>query len=108
MSQNGLGREPPPREEKGWVWCQTFLILALGRQRQTELCEFKVSLVYKASPGQPELCYIENPIWKNKTKQNKTKHKQTRTRKREGGRERGREGRRERERERERGRERER
>ena len=33
-----------------------------------DLCEFKVSLVYKASPGQPELVTQRNPVQKNKTK----------------------------------------
>jgi hypothetical protein len=31
------------------------LIPALRRQRLADLCEFKASLVYIASPGQPEL-----------------------------------------------------
>ena len=38
------------------------LILALRRQRQTDLCEFKASLVYKA--GQPRL--HRNPLLKER------------------------------------------
>jgi hypothetical protein len=40
--------------------------LALDRQRQADLCEFKASMVYKASPGQLGLCYIEKPCLENK------------------------------------------
>ena len=32
----------------GWWW-QMPLILALGKQRQVDLCEFEASLVYKVS-----------------------------------------------------------
>ena len=35
-------------------WCMT-LISTLGRQRQADLCVFKVSLFYKTVPGQPRL-----------------------------------------------------
>jgi hypothetical protein len=38
-----------------WAWWLTGLISALKRQRQAELCEFKASLVYIVSLGQPEL-----------------------------------------------------
>ena len=31
------------------MWWRRPLILALGRQRQVDLCEFKASLVYRAS-----------------------------------------------------------
>ena len=30
-------------------WCCTPLIPALGKQRQADICEFKVNLVYKVS-----------------------------------------------------------
>jgi hypothetical protein len=43
-------------------------IPVLGRQRQGNLYEFKTSLVYKASPGQPEL-HREILSQKTKTKQ---------------------------------------
>jgi hypothetical protein len=33
------------------------LVPAPRRQRHVDLCEFKASLVYKASPGQPGFCY---------------------------------------------------
>jgi hypothetical protein len=58
-------------------WWRTPLILALGRQRQTDLFEFKASLVYtvssrtaRAIPGKPSLK-------KTKTKPNQTKPNQT-------------------------------
>lgn len=35
------------------------LVLVLGRKRQTDLCEFKSSLVHKASPGQPEMVTLK-------------------------------------------------
>jgi hypothetical protein len=38
------------------------LIPVLRRQRQADLCEFKASLVYKVSPGQPQ----KNPVSKKK------------------------------------------
>jgi len=41
----------------GW---HTPLILALG-DRQADLCEFKASLVYKPSPGQPGFVTQRNP-----------------------------------------------
>jgi hypothetical protein len=34
---------------KSQVWWQEILILALGRQRQEDFCEFKANLVYIAS-----------------------------------------------------------
>ena len=33
-------------------WCTPF-VLALRKQRQSDLCEFEDNLVYKASPRQP-------------------------------------------------------
>jgi hypothetical protein len=39
---------------------------SLRRQSKMDLCEFEASLVYKGVPGQPELCYTENPVLKNK------------------------------------------
>ena len=50
-------------------WCAgtpTPLILALGRQRHVDLCEFEAVLFYKMSPGQPG--YTEKACLKNKTK----------------------------------------
>jgi hypothetical protein len=44
------------------------LISALGRQRQADLCEFEASLVWKESPGQPRLCYIEKPYLEKQNK----------------------------------------
>ena len=46
------------------------LIPTLGRQRQAHLCEFKASLVYRASSwitGSRQ----RNPVWKNKNKNNR-------------------------------------
>jgi hypothetical protein len=40
------------------------LIPELRKQRQMDFCEFKASLVYKASAGQSGLCYIEKPCLK--------------------------------------------
>jgi hypothetical protein len=45
------------------------LIPALKRQRQVDLSKFEASLVYKASPGQPGLCYTKRPCLE---KQNQT------------------------------------
>jgi len=42
-------------ETLSWALWSMPLIPALGRQRQVDLCEFEVSLVYKVSPGQPGL-----------------------------------------------------
>jgi hypothetical protein len=52
------------------------LVLPLGRQRQADTCEFKASLVYKASPEQPGLLHRgtlsqETHKSANKTEQNK-------------------------------------
>jgi len=44
------------------------LSLALGRWRQVDLCEFEVSLVYKAS-FRITRATQRNPVLKNKTKQ---------------------------------------
>ena len=41
------------------------LILALGRQRQVDLCEFKASLVYKASSRTVRTVTQRNPVLKN-------------------------------------------
>jgi hypothetical protein len=56
------------------VWWFESLIPVLGRQRQADFCEFRVSLVYKAST---RTCSItqKDPVLKNKAKQNKVKKK---------------------------------
>ena len=41
-------------------WCMP-LIPALVRQKQGDIYEFEASLVYKVSPGLPELYNIEKP-----------------------------------------------
>jgi hypothetical protein len=46
-------------------WCKP-LVPALGRQRQADLSEFEVSLVYKANPRELGLCYTEKPFLENK------------------------------------------
>jgi hypothetical protein len=46
------------------VVAHAFLISALGRQKQVDLCEFQVSLVYE-------------PTQKNSVSKSKTKQKQT-------------------------------
>jgi hypothetical protein len=43
------------------------------RQRQADLSEFEANLVYKASLGQPGLCYREKPCLEKPKKQNKIK-----------------------------------
>lgn len=43
------------KDEESWAWWCTLLIIPLKRQRWAVLCEFKVSIVYKESPGQPGL-----------------------------------------------------
>jgi hypothetical protein len=40
-----------------------------------DLCEFKVSLVYKASPGQPELVTQRNTVFKKQKQQKKQRQK---------------------------------
>jgi hypothetical protein len=50
------------------------MIPAHRRQRQVDLCEFKASLVYKVSSRTPELS-SKLPCLTNKTKQNRTKQK---------------------------------
>ena len=44
------------------------LIPALGRQRQEDLCEFRVSLVYRVS-SKTSRATQRNPVLENKTKQ---------------------------------------
>ena len=44
------------------------LILALGRQGQVDLCEFKASLVYKESSRTARAVTERNPVLKNKNK----------------------------------------
>ena len=48
------------------------LIPALRRQRLVDFCEFKTSLVYRASAGTGFKATQRNPVLKNKTIQNKT------------------------------------
>ena len=57
------------------IEAHTPLIPALGKQRQVDLCEFEVSLVYKGNPGQPGLLYRE--ILPGKTKAYMHIHKHT-------------------------------
>jgi hypothetical protein len=47
-------------------WCTPF-IPKLRRQRQAYLCEFENSLVYKASPGQPDLAQIKTLLWEKRS-----------------------------------------
>ena len=56
------------------MWWHTSLIPALGRQRQTDLCEFKTSLVYRASMRTARAFTQRNPVLKNKIKTNRQKH----------------------------------
>ena len=52
------------------------LISAFGRQRQVDLCEFKASLVYKASSRTANI-EILSQIKQNKTKQKERTKKAT-------------------------------
>lgn len=55
------------------------MILALGRQRQVDLCEFEDSLVYRTS-SRIVKAIQRNPVAENQTKPNKkaqTKSKET-------------------------------
>ena len=56
-----------------WCWC-TPLILALGRQRQADLCELTGSLVYKVSSRTARPTQ-RNPVSKNQKKKQKQKNK---------------------------------
>ena len=47
-------------------WWHMPLILALGRQRQSDLCEFKASLIYKVSFRTARAVTQRNPVSKNK------------------------------------------
>ena len=60
---------------KSRVWWHMFLILALGSQRQVDLCEFEASLVYIESSRTARTIIQRNPILKTK-QQNKT-HEET-------------------------------
>jgi hypothetical protein len=55
-------------------WC-TPLILALGRQRRADLCEFEASLIFKDSFRTARAVTQRNSILKNENKQTKTKTK---------------------------------
>ena len=44
------------------------LILALGRQRQVDLCEFEANLVYKERSRTVEVVTKRNPVLRNRNK----------------------------------------
>ena len=48
-------------------WCRTPLILALGRQRQENICEFEGCLVYKAN-SRTARAIQRDPVWKTNKK----------------------------------------
>ncbi len=54
-------------KNKGWACVAITLIPTLGRQKQADLNEFKVSLVYRASSQTgsiaTEKTWIKNPKW---------------------------------------------
>jgi hypothetical protein len=56
-----------------WWWWHRSLIPALGRQRQSDLCEFKASLVYRAIFRIAKATQRVS-VWKNKTKLSLCKH----------------------------------
>jgi len=54
-----------------WWWWLVPLMLALGRKRQVDLCEFEASLFYRASSGTARTTQ-KNHVSKNKTNRNTT------------------------------------
>ena len=59
-----------------WVKWHTSLILALGRQRQEDLCEFEASLVYRAS-SKTARATQRNPVSKKQRNKQKDAASQT-------------------------------
>ena len=59
------------------AWWRMPLIPALRWQTQADLCEFKASLVYKTSSRTTRVVTQRNPVFENKTKQNKQTNKKT-------------------------------
>ena len=53
-------------------WWRTPLILALGRQRQVDLCEFEASLVYRVSSSMVKAEY-KKTVFKKKKEKSKEK-----------------------------------
>lgn len=51
-----------------WAWLYMPLVPAFSRQRRADLCEFKASLVYKASSSTAKAVTQRNPISKNQGK----------------------------------------
>ena len=49
--------------------------LALGRQKQEDLCEFKISLVYKVSSRTARVVTQRNPVSKKKKKRKEKERK---------------------------------
>ena len=68
------------------AWWYVPLIPALGRQTQADLCEFKASLVYKAS-SRTARATQKNPVLEDKQKEEERKEKR-----KKGGRKKKREG----------------
>ena len=60
----------PERKTNGWWWWHRHLIPALRRQRQADLCEFKASLVYRAS-SRTESIATGKPCLKKQKKERK-------------------------------------
>jgi hypothetical protein len=56
------------------VWCCRPLIPSSRRQRLADLSEFKASLAYKVSSGQPELYYTEKPCLEKQTNKKNNKN----------------------------------
>lgn len=61
------------------AWWYMPLILVLWGQRQTNLCKFEVSLVYKTSPRQPGLCFTEKLCLEKITRPKETTNNPTMT-----------------------------
>ena len=71
LSGKGGGERKQTCPQAGQGQCSAvLLILALGRQRLVDLCEFKASLVYRVSSRTARIITQRNPVL---TKQKKKK-----------------------------------
>ena len=62
------GHKDTSYSASNWIQRITPAISALGRQRQTDLCEFKANQVYRASSRTARIVTQRNPVVKNKQK----------------------------------------